>query len=1534
MGRIRIGISLLILFSIIVSAAGFSFRPAAHAAATPALALPINAVAAGTTSALDLSATGFTPNGEATLKLDGGATLGLATINADGAFTATVTITDTVVPAIAIGLHHLQAIDSSGLTAAHDLYVLGLRLSTPMAPAGSRVGIIAQGFPKVQRIVVRLGAKTVLTSRTDKSGRLDQTFTVPAGLTDGQKLTLVSGQPRSSADATGAVVAQLAFTVTHASLVLDPASVAAGSPVSASGSGFAAHASLTLMVGSVALGKVTTDAAGAFGPTKLLVPAAVSPGPHTVTLAGPGEKPLAAAVLTISASPATAAITPKSGVAGEKVSFVASGFTAGEPVRITADGHQIADVRADKQGRVSTSLTLPQRVTGSVITVTATGSLSHQTASVAYNVPAPTLTIDPASAAPGALTRVTGRNFAAFERITVSLDATAVSTRADRAGAFTLTLRVPPGQAGAIAVTAVGVASGIKASAPFTRIVLSIPTDTPTNTSTPSFTATNTATASATATQTVAPTSTHTMTATPTATPSHTATATHVATNTPTPTATRTHTATVTPSATPTLIPASLAVSPGTVAAGGSISVFGARFIPGEQIDLQLSPSSAVGGIHLIDAAGDTVGSFRASGIVIPSYTPAGSFLITAVGLSSARHARAVLQVLAPVATLNVQPSSFSPQDDIQLSGTNFIPGESVGLVLATTSGSAAVVLGTVQANSAGAFTRIKIHVPFGVPVGALHIVATGARSNRQAVARVTVNAQAPRLLASSSTVKPNALLTLTGTHFQPGEAVTVDLVALSSSTRLGTAQVGTAGTFTLSNARIPLNTPAGAVSLVATGVTSHLSAIAQVTVQPLPATLTARPNPVSAGSAIGVGGTGFVPGETVVVQLSNGPLPQLTLTSVIAGVSGSFSISKLVIPTIVPASKYVLSAFGQVSGRVARASLTVAAPPPSAPILSILGASGSPARFSPGSVVQLAGSHFAANASVTLGLERSGTRYTLGVVRTSAAGAMGPVGLTVPANTPPAAYALQALVGSRVVATVPVSLVSLHPTMSASPTSVRPGSLVTVNGRGFAPFEQVVLALNGSALVTSPSAVLADSMGNFRVTLNVPGTLNNGTNFLTAVGVSSRASTAAKITGALPIATRWYFPNGDTTGSTHTVLALLNPGAAPANVTLTFLYQASAPGKYGLRLAAHSRASVDLGLVAGAGRILSTIVEADRQIGAESTISYAGQDTATTLGASAPSTQWYLAEGFTGGGFQETLVIMNPNSSYANVDVRFLPFNGRPPQEIRFGVQPRANIRLDVGQYMPRQSVSTIVTSDIGVVVERGMRFGIGQRGAHDTVGVTSASTTWLFAQGDTGPVRQTFLTILNPNQATSAAVTATFFSATGQPVGARTIVVDALHRGNIKINDVLPNAATAVVVTSNVPIVVERPQYQGPDNLGQALAGSVVFGRNGGSASWLFPAGSIGTGTQELLNLFNPTLAPTVIKVTVFSSNGRQADRTITLAPNSRASVDLNSFVGLPPGPAGALLQSTNGQVFIAEQSEINTQLQTESSTQGIAQ
>jgi hypothetical protein len=1017
-----------------------------------------------------------------------------------------------------------------------------------------------------------------------------------------------------------------------------------------------------------------------------------------------------------------------------------------------------------------------------------------------------------------------------------------------------------------------------------------------------------------------------------------TAAASMTATHTPNPAGTVMPKPTATATHTPAASTVALTLSAVQALAGTSITLSAEGYGPDELVNIQLEAPGTGGTLHLLYALTNASGHVVDVKITIPTTLASGTYRLVAVGLHSGRRAETNLQVTAPQPMLHVSPTDFAPEDIIQVSGTQFRPDEIISLALSTTAGTASISLGQVQATNTGVFGPASIHVPFGLPAGALVLVATGRQSNLQASTPVTVHMQAATLAVNRTHLNPFATLAASGAHFEPGETVSLDLVELARTVHLTSAVVSSAGTFSVGTLTVPGTTPEGVVTLVATGASSHLSASVQLLVGTLPVTISNSPNPVVAGSAIHLTGSGYIPGETVTLTLAGPGGFSLTLANVIASTTGTVSVAQTTIPASTSAGTYTLVATGQASGRVARASITVQAPAPSAPILSIVDVSfvhGRTYLSNAGALISIAGSSFPPSTAISVALQGASSSFVLGVITTSSAGSFAPTLVTVPANVVPGSYRLVALIAGVNRASLAVQIVRRNPHLAVSNSTVSPGNQITVQGTGFAADEIVVLALNGAAVASQPSSILANASGSFSVHITVPQTLARGANVLSATGATSRVGASLTLQGTLPVASRWYFPFGDTTGDHQTVISLLNPSSSTANVTMTFLYQNAGEQKYAVSVPPHGVTPVSLNLAAGQGRYVSTIVEADHQIAAQTTIYNGRDDISTALGATAPGTLWYLAEGYTGGSFREYLTIMNPNPTVTTVDIRFLPFNGKPLQEVRFTVGAQSLIRFDAGLYMPAQSISAIVTASAGVVVDRTMRFGINQRGADDAVGIVQASTVWYFAQGDTAPDRQSFLTILNPNPAAPAMVTATLYDTLGRAIGAQTILVQALRRGNIKLNDILPVGDLAVTVTSSVPVVVERPQYVGPANLGQAIAGGDEFGRNGTAANWIFPAGDTSNQTSQIFSLFNPGLSTTQVTATFYpASGGAPISETLQIAPFHQLRLDASTIPGLPTGPFGVVMTAAAGQTFIAEQLSSNSAAGSFSTTQGIGQ
>ena len=110
------------------------------------------------------------------------------------------------------------------------------------------------------------------------------------------------------------------------------------------------------------------------------------------------------------------------------------------------------------------------------------------------------------------------------------------------------------------------------------------------------------------------------------------------------------------------------------------------------------------------------------------------------------------------------------------------------------------------------------------------------------------------------------------------------------------------------------------------------------------------------------------------------------------------------------------------------------------------------------------------------------------------------------------------------------------------------------------------------------------------------------------------------------------------------------------------------------------------------------------------------------TTGVRQTASTWYLAEGYTGGGFNTFILIQNPNSAATDVDVTYMVQGG---SNVTRTVTIPANSRFtilanDVAQAGPDLAFSTkLVAATQTIIVERAMYFG---NGGHVAAGVALA--------------------------------------------------------------------------------------------------------------------------------------------------------------------------------------------------------------------
>jgi len=503
-------------------------------------------------------------------------------------------------------------------------------------------------------------------------------------------------------------------------------------------------------------------------------------------------------------------------------------------------------------------------------------------------------------------------------------------------------------------------------------------------------------------------------------------------------------------------------------------------------------------------------------------------------------------------------------------------------------------------------------------------------------------------------------------------------------------------------------------------------------------------------------------------------------------------------------------------------------------------------------------------------------------------------------------------------------------PRITLRPATARPGAIVTVRGAGFSRHEQVVLSLNGAALSTLPP-VITTANGLFTALFVAPSSLLRGSNTVGAIGDDSRVTAVTVLNGVLPMAAQFYFAGGLNGTDGRSSVALLNTNGRPARVRLTFYGANGATDSATVTVNPTSQRSIAVaGLVRSAGPF-GLAVTADRDISAQLNITRRGKDGDALLGEAGLTTRWYLAEGYTGLTFHETIAILNPSSTAAaHVRLRLLPASGVPGAQVVVTVPAHTNLVTSVDRLLPHRALSIVATSDLPIAVERTLTFGKGGYGLTTRGGINTASTSWLFAGGNTANGFESYLTILNPGD-TPALVTARFFGRGGGSLGSLQRRVAPRTRATIRLNDVLHAGDIAIMATSNVPVVAERPQYSGSPNAAR-ISGSDVFGRNGASARWSFPGGDT-AGNRELLLLYNPSPVTVTVDVSVYGGSGRVVTRRVSVASAGRSTIDVNRIFRGVTGLHGAALRSVSGQGFVAEQTVFAPDRGTLRDTQGLA-
>ncbi len=275
----------------------------------------------------------------------------------------------------------------------------------------------------------------------------------------------------------------------------------------------------------------------------------------------------------------------------------------------------------------------------------------------------------------------------------------------------------------------------------------------------------------------------------------------------------------------------------------------------------------------------------------------------------------------------------------------------------------------------------------------------------------------------------------------------------------------------------------------------------------------------------------------------------------------------------------------------------------------------------------------------------------------------------------------------------------------------------------------------------------------------------------------------------------------------------------------------------------------------------------------------------------------WYLAEGFTGGQFDTWVLVQNPGIETARVTFDFMlpPGTSAPSFEFDLAGGTRRSFHLDDFDGLADTDVSTRVTSDYPIMVERAMYFSYnGKAGGHDSIGVKYPSNIWYLAEGYTGGDFDTWVLVQNPGEA-DAHVTLEFQLPPGASADPFSLDLPGGTRQSIHLDDLpgLSDTDVSTKVVANLPVVAERAMYF--DYQGKQ-GGHDSIGVVSPSQHWFLAEGYTGGQFDTWVLVQNANDASARVKLDFQLPSGFSAPSAeFNLPAHTRQSFHLDDFDGL---------------------------------------
>jgi len=716
------------------------------------------------------------------------------------------------------------------------------------------------------------------------------------------------------------------------------------------------------------------------------------------------------------------------------------------------------------------------------------------------------------------------------------------------------------------------------------------------------------------------------------------------------------------------------------------------------------------------------------------------------------------------------------------------------------------------------------------------------------------------------------------GYGFTPGgtAVVSVDFAVGGTVQRTTAAAViDASGAFT-TTFTVPGGVSSGAYAVTAKDFHGRAAA-SNLIIRPLAMLRVGQPAPtvaVVAFTGFFVRGSGFRPGAavklTAAFPLYNGNTENVAKT-INADKYGNIDELFLDVPLDSRQGNVTLTATGPKNAASARLAVVYR---PSVALSSAI------AR--PGSSISVRGSGFVPNAPVrgSIVIARNGaTSETLTQNTTADAYGNFSTSLSLPSNVKVGGYSIKATGLTAGFSAAAALTVSVHPTITVQPGTASPGEVLTVAGGGFGSGATLTLTalvpLYGGGTKVVSFAVKTNGDGAFATHLALPSNAAAGPVSVTARGPNGQATSrlqVRRLAAAITVSPASVIP-----GSNVVVAGIGYPAGDRVSIVVT------------VTLTNGSKQNLTTSAAANKQGAFTAVLKVPANVsgGAFTVVARSG------LSGRAPTARLLVIK-------LAPSIVAVPTSAVPGTQVTV---NG-------FGFAADQAITLTLGN----STVGTVTTDAAGkfsqgVTVPSDLATGSYALNARGTAGRTASiplavnrtvSTHFYFASQYTGRGYHEYLAFLNPS-AIAARVTITYEPTTGA-TRTKVISVNPHSRFTEDVNvDLGYHVSAGSAIAADVPIVAERYVFHGSD-------AAVDPGVRSPATSWYFANGNTGKGYRTYVAIQNPNSTLVQVAVHFLPAHHRAFTITRMVAPTSRTTVKVNSYV---PRDAVGVVVTSNGPV-----------------------